>query len=587
MNITINRPVAASMQLGRARSSAGLGRPALVWLAFSLLYWSFGPYSNYSGEGFLDPWIPTGYFLDFKEMVERSGFLYYVSRLPYILVGLILYSIFVPHVANFALNVLFLWLACLGLYSATERPFGRAPAVIATVAFAFSTYTANAMAWDYPDGPSIAYLLLGFWLVLAAPSRLSGPPQWFFVGIFWAMAGATNLIAGLVIIPGCVLVIFLAGLRPHEWLLRGTFIVLGVLVTLAVFSVISKVIFNQFWFLGPQISLTLHYLEVPGRLAHMWGTGYSWLLNAGRDAGLLAIAVCSIIALVMTAREPADSILVSARALIGLNLFSLFLFGIVEFVLHGIVLRVFYTSSYLVAPAYLALAATLSLLMRGWSSSWRAFSTAIAAILAFGIPNFPSLIAAWMHGSWLYIWALQAVPAVFMLCVALRPPAALRRSAALAAVLSSVALPNAAMTLDPALAYVFNFSANAATYDAALKVSDILRSGVANGRAMRFWFDLDEPFTNKFHSIAVLHLGWGVDLSRELPRMSAIAIKSYLPAGTLLVHLTSDPSKLNEREAQMVARGIAFGPRHDILIRVSPQVAFTLVLQDIDVTNVR
>jgi hypothetical protein len=318
-----------------------LGRVALVWLAFAVLYWSFGPYSNYSAEQQLDPWIPTGYFLDFKDMIERFGFPYYVSRLPYILVGLSLYSIFVPHVANFALNVVFLWLACLGLYGATERPFGRAPAAIATVAFAFSTYTAAAMSWDYPDGPSIAFLLLGFWLVLAAPSRLSGPLQWFLVGIFWGMAGATNLISGLVIIPGCVLVIFLAGLRPREWLLRGIFIVFGVLVMFAVFGVISKVIFNQFWFLGPQIDQTLNAFTTPGYLANMWGTGYAWLLNAFRDAGLLAIAVSSIIAVVITVREP-DSILVTARALIGLYLFTLFLFAIVEFVLHGVVLRVGY-----------------------------------------------------------------------------------------------------------------------------------------------------------------------------------------------------------------------------------------------------
>jgi hypothetical protein len=53
--------------------------------------------------------------------------------------------------------------------------------------------------------------------------------------------------------------------------------------------------------------------------------------------------------------------------LIGLYLFTLFLFAIVEFV------------------------------------SWRAFSAAIAAILAVGIPNFPSLIAAWTRSSPLYI----------------------------------------------------------------------------------------------------------------------------------------------------------------------------------------
>ena len=159
-----------------------------------------------------------------------------------------------------------------------------------------------------------------------------------------------------------------------------------------------------------------------------------------------------------------------------------------------------------------------------------------------------------------------------------------RRSAALGAVLTLVALPNAATTLDPGLGYVF--SSNAATFDAALKVSDVLRSGVANGRTIRFWFDPGEPYTNKFHSIASLYLWGWVDLSRELPKLSPTAIKSYLPAGTLLVHLTSDPSKLSAREAQMAARGIAFGPRRDILIRASPQIAFTLVLQDIDVANV-
>ena len=55
----------------------------------SLLFLLLGPYTNFSANGALDPWFYTGYFTNFSYMVQHYGHTYYVSRLPWILPGVI------------------------------------------------------------------------------------------------------------------------------------------------------------------------------------------------------------------------------------------------------------------------------------------------------------------------------------------------------------------------------------------------------------------------------------------------------------------------------------------------------------------
>lgn len=562
-----------------ASNVAGALRAALAWLVFAVAFWTFAPYSNYSPTGFLDPWIPVGYFLNFDDLVSRYGFPYYVSRIPFILTGLAFYSVLTPHVANFALHTLYLWLACLGLYCAAAGPFGRPAAIVATVAFAFSTYTATAMVWDYPNGAAIAFILLGLWLALAPPVGMSDRLRWIVVGFLWAIAGTNNLLALLVILPCCLMVLYLAELSLTESARRTGLILTGVGLMLVSFGIVSKWLFGTFFFLGPQIGLIVYAAKTPDFLSNMWGKGYDWIPAAYRIAGLLGICAGAFVVLATAARNGTTrSDDRTATAVIGAFALSLGVFAFVEFVLQGVVLRVTYTSVYLVAPAYLALAAALSLLMREWPTRERSVIAAIGAILLVAAPFAVTPILAWAQRNPSSPWLLQTMPVALVLTVFFLPAGAFRRSVSILGALALIALPAVATTADHRLHWVFR--EGEPTFDAALQVSKVLRSGVAKDRTVRFWFDLGEPHSNKFLSIGTLYLAEWRGL-RDLPKWSDQEVRNNLPDNTLLVHLTSEPGKLDAREAQLAKHGIKFGPRRTIPIRASGDTEFYLILQDI------
>ena len=551
----------------------------LAWLVFAVAFWIFAPYSNYSPMGFLDPWIPVGYFLNFDDLLSRYGFPYYVSRIPFILTGLAFYGVFTPHVANFALHTFYLWLACLGLYGAAAGPFGRPAAIIATVAFAFSTYTATAMAWDYPNGAAIAFILLGLWLALAPPAGMSDRVRWIAVGFLWAIAGTNNLLALLVILPCCMMVLYLAEFSLAELARRTGLILTGVGVMLVSFGIVSKWLFGTFLFLGPQIGLIVYATTTPDYLSNMWGKSYDWIPAAYRNAALLGICGAALVILATTARNTTDKVEYrTATAVIGLFVLSLCAFAVVEFVLQGVVLRVPYTSVYLVAPAYLALAAALSLLMQQWPARAQSVFVAIGVTILVAIPFAVTPILTWAQRFPWSPWLLQAAPVLLVATAFFLPAGGFCRSVLILAAAALIALPALAATADRRLHWVFRNSEP--TFDAALEVSNVLRSGVATNRTVRFWFDMGEPHSRKFLSIGALYLAEWQGL-RDLPKWSDQEVRNNLPDNTLLVHLTSEPDKLDAREARLAKHGIKFGPRRTIPIRASGGTDFFLILQDI------
>jgi hypothetical protein len=176
------------------------------------------------------------------------------------------------------------------------------------------------------------------------------------------------------------------------------------------------------------------------------------------------------------------------------------------------------------------------------------------------------------------IWLLLGAPALLIALATHFPALAFRRTVSTLGVASLITLPAFATASDGRFYWVFQD--NRATFDAALRVTNILRSGPQNGRTIRFWFDLAEPHGRMFLSIGVLYLEEWQGL-RELPKWSDQEVRNNLPDNTLLVHLTSEPDKLDAREAQLAKHGIKFGPRRAIPIRASGGTDFFLILQDI------
>src|SRR5579859_5917153 len=298
-------PVEAPPITSRPASYKNLGRTFLLWLAFSAgLLW-LGPFTNYSAPGFLDTWIYTGYFTNFHYLVNRFGLLYYPSRLPYVLFGVLMYKIFSPLAANYLINVAILSADAFALHAILSRHIGRWIAVVTTVAFTCNPYLISTLCWDYPDGPAIAFLLLGFWMLLAPPRRFEGRMAIFGAGAFWALAGYTNLIAGLIIIPGVLILFYVKRVNLREAVKQCAWLAGGVALVTVVFGSISLSVFHIFAFWMPQWNIYRYVTTTPylNRMWSGWTSEPGWVRTSHRLATTYGLTLVGGIFLVRHFRK--------------------------------------------------------------------------------------------------------------------------------------------------------------------------------------------------------------------------------------------------------------------------------------------
>jgi len=78
-----------------------------------------------SPQGFIDPWIYFGYFLDLTQHLRtiRSG--YFAGRISWILPGFLAYRSFPPLAATYILHVAFYWIAVVSLYLILKNTVSR------------------------------------------------------------------------------------------------------------------------------------------------------------------------------------------------------------------------------------------------------------------------------------------------------------------------------------------------------------------------------------------------------------------------------------------------------------------------------
>ena len=142
--------VSASDRSGRRREGRsggkGLGRvseSAWVLIAVSagaLLFLLLGPFSNYGPAGFLDPWFYTGYFTNFSYLLRHVGNTYYLSRLPWILPGLLAFRLAPPEAASVALNTAIVTASAVALYWTVRWHYGRWCGMLAAVVLVASPH---------------------------------------------------------------------------------------------------------------------------------------------------------------------------------------------------------------------------------------------------------------------------------------------------------------------------------------------------------------------------------------------------------------------------------------------------------------
>src|SRR5262249_20760296 len=144
-------------------------------------------------NGFLDPYFYTAYSNNYGALLHRYGATYYSSRIAFIFPERWLSGLF-GYEAGYYLWHYLLAIAALGsVYVLARRRQGVATAAVVTLFLVVCPWFPRTLAWDYIDGATITFLLVGIFFLLG--SRARRQVRWPLAGVFFSLAVNCNLFA--------------------------------------------------------------------------------------------------------------------------------------------------------------------------------------------------------------------------------------------------------------------------------------------------------------------------------------------------------------------------------------------------------
>ena len=591
------------MNLGKQWHAPRTFGVALACFAATLLFLLFGPYSNFGrDDGYIDPWIYTGYFTNFSYLLRHYGFTYYVSRLPWIVPGVLAFKIASPYAATILLNTLIATSSALSLYWVVSWYFGRFPAVLAAIALVTNMNFFLTIGWDYPDGPAIAFAFVA----LACFVRPRGNPALNSIlgGAFLALCGFTNMASCTIVLSMLLIPLWRHRHSRTDLVRQGQYVVTGVMAVTIPLCLIGKLLLNRYDFFSAQLEQALYAFRTPGYLSNMWGGNkLVWISGSFRlFLPLVLFGIGSVVA--WLARKRSEIV------------FPIYLFAMVsfllmllqEFVFHAVALRAILHGSYIVVPMMALNGIVIGALWkehgpgRNWSFQGRlaagdgpalhiptiGISTSVllkGALILFAV-SLPFLFDEKQNSfSPPMTWIVMALLGLFAMLFVI-----MTRDTKLYPV--SCALVLLAVFVGPAWdGWLISPSKkdNSVIFAKLMDVQSVLKSGIAPEREARFWFDKNEPAGNFFDAAASLYLWRYFDWTRELPTASADTVRGYIHPNTTLVYLTSNPDKIAARDQMLASRHLLVANdnnRHwTVQVRGMP---VHIVLRDVtDVTGVR
>jgi hypothetical protein len=305
-------------------------------------------------NGFLDPYVYTGYIHNFSELLARYGVTYYSVRFGLILPARLFTHLFGPEGGYFALRYVLALVAGIPLYYVIKRNFSQPVAVLTLAGLVTSPCFARALLWDHPDATGVPFLIAAGCLFLWDPS----PSLWrdLLAGACAAMAVHSNFFTiSIVGIFGVIwFALSLLFRRPFLKLVRRVAGVAGAAL------LVTTLGFLYYWraYGRPTdiFSVTLgmaSYLAKGG--AKQWRTpGVSWIASQVHVLIPVLLAVCCL--LVIRWRRTALPSLVIVSFGVAVTAF----YYVEQFLLYGDVLQLFYYFSYLMPAMFLMLGIQLS-----------------------------------------------------------------------------------------------------------------------------------------------------------------------------------------------------------------------------------
>ena len=556
----------------------------IVALPAAMLWMAFGPFVVYPPSGFIDPWLYTGYFTNFRYLLAHYGFTYYVSRLPWILPGRLAFGIASPEGASLLLCGGIVALSAVSLYWIVRWYYGRAPALLAAVVLIANPYFMASAGWQYPDGAAIAYGMAGLALYL----RPTGSRRWnsFWAAAMLVLSGATNMAGGPMILGILVVPLWRCRHSLKEFLKETACSVAGAAAAGFVLARLSSSLFGDPHFLRPQIDQTLLVMNTPGYLEGMWGSGPGFLPGAVRLFTPAFLLVFGFVLLVAIPKAAAPAWPAYLALLVCCALYSF-----EEFVLHGAALRVFYHSSYMQVVVLGFAGVALGEVWQCTPGSGKLRAVCAAGLAAAGI----ALCLAFSAGvtmvpggrTWSTLAVIGAVSTV--LAILARRPNLPVQHLTCALLMAGVFLGPA---LNPwALGYAWASSkvvhgsnltetANAVAFRRLMELESYVKAHVDMPRALLFWWENDEPHSPLFTSAAALFVAGYQNVNQGLATGDVAKLYELFGFSKTIVHLTDHPERIARRVELMAARGVLVENERRTTIDYEGK-AFTVVLQDV------
>jgi hypothetical protein len=570
----------------------GVGKTAakLVAVFGAVALWlAYGPFGIYSPIGTLDPWFYTGYFTNFSYLLLHHGMTYYVSRLPWIIPGRLAFAVASPEVATLLLCAAITTASGLSLYFVVRWYYGHLPAILAALALITNTYFMSTVCWQYPDGPAIAYAMIGMAFYL----RPKGNPRWngFLAACALTLSGFAQMAGAPMILSLLVIPLLRWRRSPKELLWQSLCTLAGVGVTTLLLMAVSKRVLGDALVFKPQFDMWISELHNPNYLSDMWGTGLGFLLKASRlftPALLLVLAPVILIA----ARKPAAIAWVCYFAFLTCCLS----YALQEFVAHRVSLRVSFVSSYMLVLVFCAVGVVLGELWnhKEASSAPRNIAATALAILTLALPLvYGVLRSEGVHAFSEPIWrVLSCLGAVTIVLAILgrwkRLPLQYGTSALVLIAISAGPAMDLGIGAGLGLQKTVHASnlfhgPNADGFRCLMKIQGYLKSEVDDPRwDLIFWWDKDEPQSSLFDSVASLYVSGHRDITKEFSSGSG----RLYPTNMMMVHLTSHPERIAERTKLMASRGIGVAYERHIDMTYD-RTSFIVSLQDLKILTAR
>lgn len=338
-----------------------------VVLALLMPSWTFlAPLS------WIDPYLYTGYFLDLSKYMEVFGPTYYGSRLPWLLLGSGLNSVFNFEVANLILRFTLYYGGVISIYFAVRLTWrDRLAAFLTAAMMGVTSPFLSAVSWDNPDGAATSWMCVTLGLATAAATTQNPRYSRAFVlaAGFMTMMFVSTQIYTLVFAPLPVLwyLVLDRTRHKHDLVYALLFFAFGAIAGFGLAGALSTHVGGNFNYLQPQIDAVRSL-----RGQDYYKGGLSWV----KDAGWLTIpALGVLVSLGLLARSllaiakqrgrfwltPAEHLTMACAALMPIGIALFYIYRL--WALRTPEIQTWYYTSYFVPYVFLSMGAALTLIV--------------------------------------------------------------------------------------------------------------------------------------------------------------------------------------------------------------------------------